>query len=318
MIRLGNAALECTTQSNGYVLHTLLQINDDAVHFQRDVNGNWSQVSVVVAGGVTEPPSIGSSWSLGVDTDNGYTGTIGVITSGSNAVPFFRAAYTTTWTHGVPVSSDATTATCAQSSCMSLPAVIAHPANVEDILVLEGSNLVHYTKGNARNAVVSTAATGAAMGLYTPYRPSTNVSNNIDALILEGSNMVHYWMDGASLVWTRGPIVSTNATGPACMIVSAARSNTNDPGNFEALIPEGSNLVHYWRNNSDPSLPWAQSVIVSSASSGPASLAMGGYGDAGYPNFEALVQEGDTVYHYWRNNSDASLPWIKDVAVASG
>jgi hypothetical protein len=269
----------------------LFQVNDTAVHFQRDVGLNWSQVSVVVGGGVTQPPSIASSWAEGGSAPHQYIGTGAIIPSGSSVQYFFRQAYTTLWNRGVLISTVGSLGTCAQSSCMTLPAVSAQPDNVADNLVLERNNLVHYTKGNARNAVVSSAATGTATALYTPYRPSPGALNNIDALVLEGNNIVHYWMDGGSLKWTRGPIVSSSATGPACMVVSAARANTNDPGNFEALILEGSNLVHYWRNNSASNLPWARTVVVSPNANGPASIAMGGYGIAGNPNLEALVQQ---------------------------
>jgi hypothetical protein len=182
---------------------------------------------------------------------------------------------------------------------------------------LEGNNLVHYI-GTARNVIVSSVATGAATAIYTPYRSSSSEPYNIDALLLEGRNIVHYWMDGASRKWTRGPVVSTAATGPACMVESAARSNTNDPGNFEALILEGSNLVHYWRNNSAAGQPWARTVVVSSNATGPASIGAAGYGSLGYPNLEALVQEGNTVYHYWRNDQVPNTPWTRDVAIASG
>ncbi len=316
-IRLGNSALECTTQSDGYVLHALVQVNDKAIHFQRNVQLQWDQGSVVAEGGVTQPPAIASFIEAGPRFDARYGGTQAAISSGNTVLTYTRQAFSNLWSRGGVISSGGSIATCVQCPCLNLPAVTAQPANRVDWLVLEGSELVHYI-GSARNAAVSEQATGAATAIYTPYRASADSPYNIDALVLEGSNIVHYWMDGTSLKWTRGPSVSNVATGPACMVESTARSNTNDPGNFEALIPEGTNLVHYWRNNSVATLPWARTVVVSTASSGPASIAMAGYGSLGYPNLEALVQEGNTVYHYTRNDQVSTSPWSRDVAVASG
>jgi hypothetical protein len=313
-IQLGNSSLECTVQPSGYVLHALLKINDEAVHFQRDVNLNWSQVSVVQSN-VTQPPSIASTYATGKGFDFTYAGTQAVISSGDTINLYFRPAFQNLWDHSANTYSGSI-ASYVQVPCLELPATSAQVSNRSDCLVLEGNILVHYV-GTAANANVSTAATGAATAIYTPYRLSSDTPYNIDALVLEGSNIVHYWMDGSSLKWSRGPVVSTKATAPASMVESAARSNTNDPGNFEALIPEGSNLVHYWRNNSDPNLPWASTVVVSSNSSGAASIAMAGYGSLGYPNLEALVQEGNTVYHYTRNNQVPNTPWTRDVAVAA-
>ena len=316
-IQLGNSALECTSQPSGYVLHALLRVNDNAVHFQRDVNLVWSQASIVVQGGVTQPPAIASFFIEGRGTPFQYGGTHSAIPNGESSISFTRAAFTDLWSRGAPISTAGSIATIVQFPCLELPATSAQASRIDNYLVLEGRNLVHYI-GSAKNSVVSEISTGAATAIYTPYRSSADTPYNIDALVLENNDIVHYWMDGSSLKWTRGPIVSTAATGPACMVESAARSNTSDPGNFEALIPEGSNLVHYWRNNSASNMPWARTVVVSSNSSGAASIAMAGYGSLGYPNLEALVQEGSTVYHYTRNDQVPNTPWIKDVAVASG
>jgi len=130
--------------------------------------------------------------------------------------------------------------------------------------------------------------------------------------------------------WYRGAIVSTNAADGASLIESSFRADENKPGNFEVLVPEVGatplvyNLVHYWRDNSDPNLSWHRGVVVSPSAEGPASLIESSFrADKSKPgNFEALVLEatGDgpgNLVHYWRDNSDANLPWYRGAVVSS-
>jgi hypothetical protein len=113
--------------------------------------------------------------------------------------------------------------------------------------------------------------------------------------------------------WQRGVTVSTSATGPACLIGSAIHTMSSAPGDLEALIPEGRNLVNYARNNSAPGLPWSRGAVVATDSDGPGCMVLGEWGDF---NIEALVQENGSIFHHWRNNAAAGDPWAKDVLIA--
>jgi hypothetical protein len=192
--------------------------------------------------------------------------------------------------------------------------------------VLEGNNLVHYYRDNSdpnltwhRGAVVSAAATGPASLIESCFWADPLRPGNFDALVLEGNNLVQYWRDNShpNLPWHRGVVVSAAATGPAPLIESCFWEDPRKPGNFEALVLEGNNLVHYYRDNSDPNLTWHRGVVVSAAATGPASLIEGSFwADPRKPgNFEALVLEGDNLVHYWRDNSDPNLPWHRAVVI---
>ena len=86
-------------------------------------------------------------------------------------------------------------------------------------------------------------------------------------------------------------------------------SNFGNRGNFEVVLREGTQLVHYWRNNDDHGLPWHQSVIIANNVKSDPAMIQSTFGDMG--NFEVVVREGNKLRHYWRNNDDPGHPWKK-------
>ncbi len=84
---------------------------------------------------------------------------------------------------------------------------------------------------------------------------------NFEVVVLEGKNLVHYFHDNSkdlvSSPWVRLQTITTAATGPGCIIQS-----TFGNGNFEVVVPEGKNLVHYFHDNSNPGLPWGRVQVV--------------------------------------------------------
>ncbi|KAH8672851.1 hypothetical protein BGZ60DRAFT_405718 [Tricladium varicosporioides] len=210
-----------------------------------------------------------------------------------------------------------------------------YPGNFE-LLVLEGSNLVHYyhdntkpTEGWHKGGIVSTKATAGASfiqgKLYTPgvgwSASGSGPQSNFEAVVLEGSNLVHYWRDNAHepYTWYEGGVITTHATGPGCII----QSTYGKPGvgNFEVLVPEGNSLNHYWRDNSQQpyTRTWNFGGIVTTSSS-PASFIQSDYHqETGAPgNFEAVVYEQGQLVHYWRNNGkDGGQNWIRTENITS-
>ena len=112
---------------------------------------------------------------------------------------------------------------------------------------------------------------------------------------------------------------STNASIPTNSPFPLARSgglmvqgNYGNRGNFEVVVPAaGGGLVHLWRNNDEPTLPWilstpnaffaekhfdAVSIVQGNLGSLP-----GGFGDPG--NIEGVGRVGTDLYHFWRDNN---------------
>lgn len=123
---------------------------------------------------------------------------------------------------------------------------------------------------------------------------------------------MHYYRDNSDPgnTWAQGGIVSTKATGAASFIQSTFREAPNAPGNFEAVVLEGNNLVHYWRNNLSTPFTWKSTKIITSKATGPGCIIQSTYGTPDHPgNFEVVVPEGSNLRHYWRDNADTSSDW---------
>ena len=88
-----------------------------------------------------------------------------------------------------------------------------------------------------------------------------------------------------------------------------------DHKNFEAVVLEGSDLWHWWRDNSADGNPWKRGQqIVAGRARFPASLIQSDFGSGGHGNFEvvaALAGNGGAseLWHLWHDNSDVNKPW---------
>lgn len=130
-----------------------------------------------------------------------------------------------------------------------------------EALVLEASPssvtshwLVHYWKDDSdanwvRGSIVSDVAVGPASLIQSTIQDIRD-HGNLEAMVYEDGQAVHYWRDSSAAipVWHRGQIVSASATGAGALM----QGHYGSIGNFEALVPEGANLQHYWHPNEGP------------------------------------------------------------------
>jgi len=137
----------------------------------------------------------------------------------------------------------------------------------------------------------------------------SNGHGNLEAALFSGGQVQHMYGTAVSggIEWRPGQVISRDATGPASMIQSDFKSG--DHGNFEVVVLEGNQLVHYFHDNSDVSLPWQRGQVISTAASGPGAIIQSDFKSGDHGNFEVVVLEGNQLVHYFHDNSDVSLPW---------
>jgi len=194
-----------------------------------------------------------------------------------------------------------------------------------EVLVLEANKqLMHYDKDAHESpwlgqpTVVSREATGPASFIQSSFG-TPQFDGNFEAVVLEGSNLVHYYRDNSKddHPWHRTVVITSKATGPGS-IIQSSYGTPNHPGNFEVIVPEGGNLVHYYRDNSANGYPWHYVTTITSKATGPGCLIQSTFGTPCLGNFEVVVLEGTELVHYWRDNSDVKQPWHKTVAITTG
>jgi hypothetical protein len=188
-----------------------------------------------------------------------------------------------------------------------------------EVVLWNGTELVHWWHDNSdvnlpwqRGQTISVAATGPGCIIQSDFGGE---HKNFEVVVLEGNQLVHYWHNNSdvNLPWQRGQTISVAATGPGCIIQS---DFGGEHKNFEVVVLEGNQLVHYWHDNSDVNLPWQRGQTISVAATGPGCIAKSTFGPGGPGNFEVLAAElTRSVVHYWHHNSDVTLPWWRTGAL---
>jgi Domain of unknown function (DUF4185) len=146
---------------------------------------------------------------------------------------------------------------------------------------------------------------GGAMDLWHFYRENSDVSTG----------------------WHRGQMVAANVRGPGCLIQSDFRGSGGH-GNFEVVVPlrrgNGSQLRHFFRENSDVDTPWRMGQFITDSCGGWGCIIQsdfgrvvpGNLGSGGHGNFEVLTEEcSQSIVSYWHPNHDVALPWLRQKAV---
>ena len=229
-----------------------------------------------------------------------------------------------------------------QSSINYFPAQSEYPSTNHgnfEVVVQEGRNLVHYWRDNTQSLVeywpskpltigpdgapkqwspngrpsegwqraqtISDKATGPGCIIQSDFKHGNSKDGNFEVVVQEGRDYVHYWLDTSNpgTTWQRAQTISDKATGPGCII----QSNLGGiHGNFEVVVQEGRDLVHYWLDTSNPGTTWQRAQTISDKATGPGCLIQDSHGE-----FQVVVLEGNNLVHYWRENTNPPGPWNK-------
>jgi len=182
--------------------------------------------------------------------------------------------------------------------------------NFEAVLFADGRLEHLFASGGdwQRGGTISTRATGPGCIIQSDFGLGDH--KNFEVVVLEGNELVHYFHENADmgLPWQRGKTISTRATGPGCIIQSDF--GLGDHKNFEVVVLEGNELVHYFHENADMSLRWERGKVVSVAATGPGCITKNTL-DPGRPReFQVLASElTKSVVHYTHRNVHVEFPW---------
>ena len=130
----------------------------------------------------------------------------------------------------------------------------------------------------------------------------------------------HWWRDNSTsgFPWNDGGRFASNVafSGPTLV-----QSQFGTKGNFELVcVLQSGQMQHWWRNNDDPSLPWAASATFGSGISSHPCMIEGMYGatnEYSAGNFELCVASGGMVQHWWRDNG-GSQAWNHSATFGDG
>jgi hypothetical protein len=185
----------------------------------------------------------------------------------------------------------------------NLEAVLFRDGQLHHLFGTPGANGVEWRTGQT----LPTAASGPGSMIQSDFHSGDH--GNFEVVLWSGNELWHWFHDNSdvSLPWQRGQRISDRATGPGAIIQSYFRSG--DHGNFEVVVLEGNELVHYFHDNSDVTLPWGRGQTISTNANGPGAIIQSDFRSGDHGNFEVVVLEGNELIHYFHDNLDVTLPW---------
>jgi hypothetical protein len=192
-----------------------------------------------------------------------------------------------------------------------------------ELVVLQGHDLVHYWKDNSdpslawhRGQVISSAATGPGSIVQSDFLSAGH--GNLEVVVQEGSQVVHYWHDSGqpNSRWQRAGSFGTGVTGAPAFITSDFTSAGHR--NFEVVVPEGSNLVHYFHPHDSANNSWQRGQVVATGISSSAALIQSDFTSGGHGNLELVVRVGDRLTHFWHDSSQPASPWQRAGSFGTG
>ncbi|XUW93573.1 hypothetical protein OH764_36030 (plasmid) [Burkholderia sp. M6-3] len=311
--------------NNPDLLAVVLEGNNLEVYVRKsaDMAKGWLDFGAITTR-ATGPGCIIQSNFQSVDDTNNYEV---VVLEGSDLVHYWGYLQDgkLVWNRAGVITSSATGPGCIiQSSFGAGDGDDDDHGNFE-VVVLEGTELAHYSKDNSdvnnawgKAGVITTRAVAPGCIIQADF-PFDQDEPNFEVVVLEDRGLVHYYRDnsGSPWPWKGGWVIDADATGPASFFQSDYRASDDDHGNFELIVPEGHELVAWYKDNSG-GLGWVRIGPVTHAghtATGPGCFFQSNYGGGSSGNFELLACEDGEIVHAWRNNARDDKPWLRGQTV---
>ncbi len=167
-----------------------------------------------------------------------------------------------------------------------------------------------------RAQTITSGVTGPACIIQSDFKSGSH--GNFEVVVPVGESLVHFFHDNSDVnkPWQRAQTITSGVTGPACIIQSDFKSGSH--GNFEVVVPMGENLVHFFHDNSDVNKPWQRAQTITSGVTGPACIIQSDFKSGSHGNFEVVVPIGESLVHFFHDNSDVNKPWQRAQTITSG
>ncbi|GAA4355694.1 DUF4185 domain-containing protein [Angustibacter luteus] len=197
-----------------------------------------------------------------------------------------------------------------------------------EAVIWTGDQLQHWFRDNSEGhewrpgqVVVPAGAAGAGCLIQSDFADGDHGNFEVVVPMTNGNGgleLVHWFHvnTDVTLPWQRAGTIATNVAGPGCLIQSDFADG--DHGNFEVVVPVnngngGLDLVHFFHDNTDVTLPWQRAGTIATNVAGPGCLIQSDFADGDHGNFEVVVPvpwgDGQQLRHFFHDNTDVTLPW---------
>jgi M6 family metalloprotease-like protein len=256
----------------------------EVFNFGPQVNGGVGSLGAV---------PVGATWLQSTIKSNGVNGDFGVIArlrpnpSGKEYLAFFGFnTATRKWSSADAIIADGQKIEGVTGDPVLIQSNYGTIGNYE-MIVPQGSRLVHYWRNNddplyawhraemidfgpqISGGVGTLGSLPLGVALIQSTIKANGVNGNFEMIVrlrpnLSGKEYLAFLgFNSATRKWSSAqPIVADGqkiegVTGDPALI----QGNFGNAGNYEMLVPQGSRLVHYWRNNDDPNFAWHKAEV---------------------------------------------------------
>jgi hypothetical protein len=218
------------------------------------------------------------------------------------------------WNGPYPLVADDNLVTGAAGNPVLIQSRFGSQGNFELVVPLAGGGLAHFWRDNDDPSLPwhGPYVFGTELGVVgdvTMIESNFGDPGNLEVIVSVGTTLFFFWRDSGPAFNWNGPYALTMADGSSPFVAGnpvLIQSRFGEKGNFELIDMQASftqdgGIVHMWRDNDNPSLPWYQSTVfgVGTRIDG-LTMIESNFGSPG--NLEVVARSGDRLVFFWRDS----------------